>query len=179
MSFVLLGILNSQAAGGAGLTEAHELISETVVSSAVSSITLSNIPQQYKWIEIRTGYYRDGNNAQRRLNNNGNPNYQNTILKGLNRSDSTNDNVVWNDNMSNVFFGVSRASYSVERYGGYNTTNRKTSWEIDAGNVNDLPDVGFGSGHWSDTSVVNEINIVKDTSGTINPPTRIRIYGVL
>lgn len=52
MSFILLGILNAQAAGGAG-GAAYELIESQVLSSSAASVTFSSIPQDYKHLQIR------------------------------------------------------------------------------------------------------------------------------
>jgi len=57
MSFILLGIINSQVEAEAG--GAYELISTQVLSSSASSVTFSSIPQDYKHLQIRA-VARDG-----------------------------------------------------------------------------------------------------------------------
>ena len=54
MSFMLLGILNSQAAGGGG-GEAYDLLETTTLSSGASSVTFSGLSaySDYKHLQIR------------------------------------------------------------------------------------------------------------------------------
>jgi len=52
MSFILLGILNAQAAGGGGAA-AYDLLETQILASSASSVTFSSIPQDYKHLQIR------------------------------------------------------------------------------------------------------------------------------
>lgn len=57
MSFLLLGVLNSQAAGGAA--ETYELISS--VDTTSSSVTFSSIPQTFRHLQVRSSLRVTGN----------------------------------------------------------------------------------------------------------------------
>lgn len=52
MSLLLLGILNSQVSGPSFPTSEFELISSTTLTSTVSSITFSSIPQTFRSLQI-------------------------------------------------------------------------------------------------------------------------------
>lgn len=51
MSFILLGILNSQVTAAAG--GSYELIESNILTSSASSVTFSSIPQDYKHLQLR------------------------------------------------------------------------------------------------------------------------------
>jgi hypothetical protein len=59
MGFTLLGILNSQAAGGAGATS-FDLIGTTILSGSAKNIILSGWGSEYKHIQIRGTVRKDG-----------------------------------------------------------------------------------------------------------------------
>ena len=52
MSFILLGILNSQVSPGGG-APAYDLLQSTILTSSASSVTFSSIPSDYKHLQIR------------------------------------------------------------------------------------------------------------------------------
>lgn len=87
MSFVLLGILNSQAAGGVQATPAYDLISTTVLSSDTDNVRFINLDNltDYDHLQIR-GTFR-GNDPSAsflalRFNSNSGTNYSTQQLYG-------------------------------------------------------------------------------------------------
>jgi hypothetical protein len=87
MSFMLLGILNSQAAGGGG--EAFDLLETTTLTSSASSITFSGLSaySDYKHLQVRvtgqqsfTGFPYQF--TRFRINNDTGSNYSHHTLSG-------------------------------------------------------------------------------------------------
>ena len=65
MSFVLLGILNAQAAGGAGAVGELQLIQTQTLASAETSVTFSGLDSyssDYQHLHFRADWGRDGSN---------------------------------------------------------------------------------------------------------------------
>ena len=86
MSFMLLGILNSQAAGG-GDPSSFDLLSSTTLTSAPASFTFSGLAAyaaDYKHLQVRlligsnASAQQDG--LQIKMNNNGSPHYSRTLF---------------------------------------------------------------------------------------------------
>lgn len=186
MSFMLLGILNSQAAGGAG-GPAYDLIETVEATSPVSSISFSGIPSDYKHLEIRylAVGSSDGGIPNMYFNGDTASNYSSHVMTtiGTTRTagSNTNDNKiniggynVGNENSLTLpFLGV------VSITDANSTTKYKTSrafygiTESTASNS----EVGFWSGNWRSTSAITSINF---GLGGINwaVGARISLYGV-
>lgn len=88
MSFILLGILNSQAAGGGSSIPAYDLLATTVVSTPTNSISFTGLDNytDYKHLELRFTVqgHRDGNLAtvKMRFNNITTADYSRHFLEG-------------------------------------------------------------------------------------------------
>ena len=66
MSFILLGILNSQAAGGAGAAGELQLIQTQTLDSADTTVTFSGLDSfssQYQHLHLRGDWGRDGSDS--------------------------------------------------------------------------------------------------------------------
>ena len=179
MSFTLLGILNSQAAGGGGATFEHI---ETITGSG-SSFSITNIPQDYAHLHIRATLQADKDEVLL-LNFNGDTgtNYSKHHIKGS-RGNSIQS--VGYANTSTIEIGEAFADnwtgsvsgLILDLYDYSNTSKYKTVQYRDGQSNEDRAQVSLGSGNWRSFSGITSIQL-GISSGVITSKTQISIYGV-
>ena len=186
MSFILLGILNSQVEAEAG-GAAYELIESQVLSSAAASVTFSSIPQTYKHLQIRMVVRSTGGGNPRvltRLNSDSGANYASHNLYGDGSTVGSEGNA---SQTGNKIYFVPNESQPAGAFGAavydlldYTNTNKNTTARIFAGAgglTTVLQDVGLHSFLWNNTAAVNTILLSADGQ-TFAADTRFSLYGV-
>lgn len=183
MSFILLGILNSQAAG-AGEAGAMELIESNILTASASSVTFSSIPQDYKHLQIRYTVRNTTISAQMRVQLNGDTgaNYASHALFGNGSSVfSSNDpffrtfmetTTVANDSQNTT----GNFTAGIMDFLDYAATNKNTTMRLFAG-VTQTDRVELRSNLRVDTSAVSSILLFADT-GSFITGCRFSLYGI-
>ena len=173
MSFMLLGILNAQAAGGGG--GAFDLLETTTLTSSASSITFSGIDQSYKHLQIRSvARGVDGGNIKATFNGDAGSNYAAHGLYGTGSAVASfaslsRSNVIVAEagTNTNVFYA------SVTDIVDYSSTTKYKTIKGLMGSTLIL----LRSGVWMNTSAITSINLSCQTND-FTAGTRISIYGI-
>lgn len=190
MSFILLGILNSQAAA-AGATNSYDLLETTIVSGSPSSVTFSNLNNyaDYKHLQIRYVAKFNSSSSARwmsmRFNSDSGSNYGWHYLQGEGVGNVSGS--AWN-NYSYVVVGEPSGNNTSEVFTPgivdvldfSSTTKNKTMrsfWGL-ADNSISYWRVGVYSGHWRSTSAITSIQLQADNGSAFINGSRISIYGV-
>jgi len=182
MSFMLLGILNSQAAGGGGA--AYDLLETTTLSSSASSVTFSSIDQSYSHLEIRaTAKVFSNRTLKARLNNISTASYAWHNLRGDGSTISTQgasnqSNIDIGEGMSNINTSGAFAGFiiSVLDYSSSekNTTTRAFTGYADSSSFSN---VNITSGFLNSTQAINQIEFFLNGTNFISG-TRFSLYGI-
>jgi len=180
MSFMLLGILQSQAAGG-GASGAYDLLSTyTVPSTSSSTISLTNIDQGYKHLQVRIANSNSsgtGASFTVQFNSVSSSQYNNHHLQNYDGTVGTG----WQGSQSSVFYinnGFAASSGCVMDILDYsssvkNTTVRALSFQNSGSNKV----VWLHSGLWENTSAVSSMQLTP-SFGSAGTGTRVSIYGI-
>jgi hypothetical protein len=183
MSFILLGIINSQVeAEAAG---AYELISTQVLSSTASSVTFSSIPQTYKHLQIRyVARAGDGNSIalQMRLNSDTGTNYATHRLTGNGSSVSSSalapssvislNSVIPADGSTNIF-----GSGVIDVLDYTNTSKNTTLRSLNGQHNTANSIIGLHSGLYMNTNAITTI-LLMASSSTFQANSRWSLYGI-
>ena len=186
MSFMLLGILNSQVSGGA--TPAMELISSQILTSSASSVTFSSIPSDYKHLQIRMAHRNTRTGSGNGLmvlefNSDTGANYSMHELLGNGSSVTSDATYAVNQNFMGLAFSP-EASNTTSAFAGTvvdildyaNTTKNKTVRSL-GGVAASTNRISLISGHWRSTSAVTSIKMYV-FSGNLVTGSRFSLYGV-
>lgn len=183
MSFILLGILNSQAAG-AGAAPAMDLIDSTVLSASGTTITFTSIPADYKHLKIRINARgtTSGTHTLHMKFNNSSANYWamhrlagngSTVNGG---TDATSTSGIRFQAVPGSDYGANlQAVYDIEIL-DFATDKTKVARGFNGiqGNFNF---VALQSGMWNDTSAINRLDFSL-SSGSFAANTNVAIYGL-
>lgn len=178
MSFMLLGILNSQV--DAGGTPAFELISTQVLSTTTATVTFSSIPATYKHLQLRmvvrnpTGF----DSLFARFNSDTGSNYSDHNLNGDGSSVSSVNNI----NQTYMRFGVSLGGGSYTNQAGlsvvdildYTNTSKNTTARASIGYGSG---VQLNSGLWRNTAAITTITLLGQ-SYSFAAASRFSLYGI-
>ena len=180
MSLVLLGILNSQAAG-AGVAGAYDLL-ETEVLATSASVTFTGLGaySDYKHLQLRivggvttTGGFLDNFNI--RLNSDSGVNYYTHQLQGdgssVASSGFSSDKIQFQDTLPrDSLFGA-----LVIDILDFSSTSKNTTLRCLAGGTNTSENnIGLYSGLWVNTNAVTQL----DLYDTYKAGSRFSLYGV-
>ncbi len=192
MSFILLGILNSQATAGAGGGPAYDLLSTTVLSSTANSVTFSSIDSSYKHLQLRITARSDFSNI-----------YNDSLHTQLTFNSDTSTiytaHYFWGNqsNLYSQFEGATQANIMI-RYNtavGSNTTNGFAANVIDILDYtntskftttrsitgyrggNSEPRINMSGGLWQSTAAVTSITL-KSSFGDYVSGSRFSLYGI-
>ena len=177
MSFMLLGILNSQAAGGAAGD--YNLLETVSLTSSASSITFSGLGaySDYKHLQIRYVYKPVSGNAtlQGRFNSDSGSNYNNHTLYGNGSSVGSN----YSASTEIYALGYANSLTGYEGFGvidilDYSNASKNTTTRAAWGRT-DI--IRLASGLWRNTSAVTSILLNTDAS-TFASGSRFSLYGV-
>ena len=189
MSFMLLGILNSQAAGGGG--GAFDLLETTTLTSTASSVTLSGLGaySDYKHLQIRMiarGTRSSGDELMlMRVNSNTSTSYNAHNLSGNGSAINANSNVTQNYIRNNM--RISGASYPANGFAPMvmdildfsSNSKYKTIRHFGGLPPGGGQEVTLGSGVLRSTAAITSLEFgFYLTGGSFAANTRFSIYGV-
>ena len=184
MSFMLLGILNSQAAGGGG--GGFDLLETTTLTSSASSVTFSGIDQSYKHLQVRMtlrstrafatdtwGVRFNGvstaSYAYHRLRGNGS-----TVASIANTSMTIMDTGTFPDSTQAAnIFGV-----SVIDVLDFSSISKNTTIKTLTGMTGSQNYVNLNSGFYNSTDAITSISLESPQGFSAVAGTRVSIYGV-
>jgi hypothetical protein len=181
----ILGIYASQISGHlwepAG---AYDALWSTTLASATSTITISNIPQTYKHLQIRYIGRNSVNNSVIKitLNSDTAANYSLHYLYG-NGTSVTSGGAA---SQSNMEANMAVSSYAASVFGGgvmdlldYANTNKyKTLRVLNGFDNNGAGQVTFSSGSWRNTNAVTSITLIPNSSGNFAQYSSFALYGI-
>lgn len=167
-----------------------QLISTTTVTSAVSNVTISNIPSTYDTLFLlcyaRTA--RTSENAESlylRFNSDtsSNTNYSNVRVYATTTSNATSDSNsggirIWVATDKSAAGIYSTASVSIP---GYKTTTLNKKATIVATCNSGSSDTHFytlTNGLWNNTSAISSMYLVTESGGNINVGSKFYLYGL-
>jgi hypothetical protein len=187
MSFILLGILNSQAAaGGAG---AYDLLETQVLASSAASVTFTGLGaySDYQHLQIRLVGATDAYSGfGLRFNGDTGANYASHRLYGnggsVGSSASTSSTRIIAVNglpdetrdTSNIF-GAAVIDILDFSNSSKNTTTRNLAGN---GVYTDYQLIGLFSGLWNNTNAVTSINLFDPSAGNFVTGSRFSLYGI-
>ena len=184
MSFMLLGILNSQVSGGA--TPAFELISSQILTSSASSVTFSSIPSDYKHLQVRAlvqtsnGNYNGELNVQ--FNGVGGTSYSHHALWG-NGGSVISDGTTSTDGIERIYV---TGSTTASVFGAviidildYSSTNKNTTVRSLNGYAGSNGEIHLTSGMFNNTAAVTSITFDSASAAqNLQSGSRFSLYGV-
>lgn len=185
MSFVLLGILNSQVTAAGGGT--FELLETTVLTSNTASVTFSNLNtySDYKHLQIRyTARASAGTWVElwARLNGSSSAEYARHNLRGT--GDQVNsESSGANDTKMNVGQAAQTATTDAFYAGvidvlDFSNSSKKTTLRTLSGyTANGYDDVRLISGLWNNTAAVTSIQLLP-ASQNLASGSRFSLYGI-
>lgn len=185
MSFILLGILNSQVTASAA--GAYDLLQTTVLTSSASSVTFSSIPSDYKHLQIRAVIRGNDVNygaAYLRIRTNGDTSssYAFHSLYG-DGSSVTSNGFSSQSYLMNFIYpedGATANMFSpiVLDVLDYASTNKNTTFKMFAGGqVSGNERSALYSGLWNNTSAVNSL-LFYPAGGSFKTGSRFSLYGI-
>jgi len=165
----------------------ESIATATVDSSGVSSITFSNIPQNYAHLQIRgigrvdrAGYAQNG--CRIRLNGDSNSNYAFHQLYGNGSSIGSEGYASQTEMNLGELPSVLAASgifgaVIVDILDYSNTSKNTTIREIGANDRNGAGQIGYNSGLWLNTAAVTSITLLETASNWVQY-TNFALYGI-
>lgn len=188
MSFLLLGILNSQAGAGGGA--AYDLLETQVLTSSASSVTFTGLGSytDYKHLQIRLASRnaRTVGGSERlglRMNGDTGTNYSMHRLEGTGSTLSS-----FNSSPSTrIYIGCNpRGSGTDNEYGAaivdildFSSTNKYTTIRALGGAHSTYDNrIVVNSGAWMNTNAVTSLTFTDDGGDNFTAGSRFSIYGV-
>jgi len=192
MSFILLGILNSQVAGGAA--GAYDLLETQILTSSAASVTFTGLASysNYKHLQIRALSKNDlasnGNDlVQLNVNGDTGSNYASHRLFGNGAGVTSTANT--SDTKINIY---SEPYTGVPAYTGmfaaavidvldFSSTSKKTTFRSLAGfhiPQTNSSQIGLYSGLYNSTSAITTITLKSGSSANLVTGSRFSLYGV-
>jgi hypothetical protein len=159
-----------------------EPIATTLLGTATGTVTFSNIPQNYKHLQIR-GLMAGGNTADIRFNGDTGSNYTAHNLFGNGSAAVSDQGGVANPKTAAVINFVQTSSstnfaVSITDILDYaNTSKNKTLKSLWGFDLNGSGYVGLYGGSWMNGSAINSITIIS-SSGNFTVNSRFSLYGI-
>ena len=192
MSFILLGILNSQAAAG-GAANAYDLLETVSLGSDTSSVTFSNIntyTSTYKHLQLRITTRQAGQSSDSierlrlRFNSDTAANYSSHRLFGEGFSPSSESTS--GAGGTGIDAGLSpaitdgqiRAANIIDIFDFGNTTTYKTTKTLFGFIGVGQRQFGVHSGSWRSTAQITSINLGSRTGTSLAGGSRLSLYGI-
>jgi len=185
MSFMLLGILNAQAAGGGG-GAAFDLLETTTLTSNAGSVDFTGLGSysDYKHLQLRIlarAISYTFTDLNLRFNNDSGSNYSRHRLRGT--GSAVNSEATWNQtympignaadtSTSNAFYAIILDVLDFSSTTKNTTTKALTGYTADG-----YDDVRLAGGLWNNTNAVTSINLTADST-SFQTGSRFSLYGV-
>lgn len=191
MSFILLGVLNSQVSGAAA--GAYDLLETVELTSLASGVTFSGLDSytDYKHLQVRFTNRSNASSSNDRYliwrfnNDTGSNYYEGHYLRNVS---STVSSGVWGaGTYIQTYGGVWAADYAGVYGAGvidildFSDSNKYTTTRHLIGNYGNFsytPVIETSSGLWRDTSAITEIDIALLSGGNWQAGTRFSLYGM-
>ena len=188
MSFVLLGILNAQAAGGAAVAPAYDLLETEVLGSGANTFTFSSLSTysaDYQHLQIREVARNTSGSGTRlismRFNGDTGANYSNHVL-GATTSVFRGGDV----NNSQMYYGNGNELTTTNLYyssiidiNDFASTNKYKTMRVLMGSSNDSPSViWLGSGSWRNLAAIDSVTLFTGNASNYEVGSRWSLYGL-
>ena len=189
MSFMLLGILNSQASGGEFVTN-FDLLATTQLTSSATSISLTglNTYTDYDHLQLRVSATVNNtsnsvNSVSVRVNGDSGSNYSHyaAIADGSSVQDAYNYNT---SSFSIEKTLVGQSATNLNKFGSlildfydFRNTSKKTNFRGIGGNVANEARVALYGGVWNNTSAITSLQVVELADIGFGIGTRVSLYG--
>lgn len=187
MSFILLGILNSQveAAGGAG---SYDLLETTLISTNTASVTFSNLGSysNYKHLQIRATVRNDqsANSLRLQFNSDTGSNYSRHYIQGNGSTvpafGASSQSFIECGFMANSGNTTNAFGANIVDILDFSNTNKNTTVRAIGGNAQQAgfnTVVRLNSGAWYNTNAVTSMLIYPSADFFISG-SRFSLYGV-
>jgi len=183
MSFMLLGILNSQAAGGGA--GAYDLLETTTLATSASSVTFTGLGSYSDYAHLQIRYvarndystYPDWTILQ--FNSDTGANYKSHYIRGYGSIDAKVS--------SELRVGLTPGATSTANAFGvgvidildFGSTAKNTTTRTLSGlNIFNDPRIWLGGGLWVDTSAVTSITLDQSRASNFLSGSRFSLYGI-
>jgi hypothetical protein len=189
MSFILLGILNSQVPPSGG-GSAYDLLETTVLGTAAASITFSNLNtySDYKHLQVRVVSRTDRSNnlsaVNLQFNSDSGSNYAFHWIRGTGSTviseAYTSVGVISFPSASSDFMTANNYSAAVIDILDFSNTSKNTTTRAIGGNpASQYWDVRLASGLWNNTAAVTSLLFTPGFGATNwKAGTRLSLYGI-
>jgi hypothetical protein len=185
MSFILLGILNAQAAGAVG-AGAYDLLETQVLASNASSVEFTGLGSysdykhlQLRWVAKPTS---GAENMELRFNSDTGTNYSWHLLFGSGSSvSSASVTTVDHIGAGQLDGGAPTEAFAsavIDILDFSSTTKNTTIRYLNGRQVTDQSRITLGSGAWRDTSAVTTISLNASGAKDLVTGSRFSLYGV-
>lgn len=180
MSFILLGILNSQVTGAGG--GSYELIESNILTTSASSVTFSSIPQDYKHLQIRAVVQNSGTSLNKiTFNGDTGTNYDFHSLTGTGSSvtSAASNNVAYLDyRTAFTSDGANLFAPLILDLLDYSSTSKNSTARLFTGYDRvSFAQIMLRSGLWRNTAAVTSITFDANTQQFVSG-SRFSLYGV-
>ena len=185
MSFILLGILNSQAAGAGG-APAYDLLESTVLTSSASSVSFTGLGTytDYKHLQIRmTGRSdrsADDENLLIRFNGVTTASYANHFLQATTSVASgaeTSNTGMWARNLTGASSPADAFGAFVIDILDFSSTSKNTTVKTLGGSTNQNF-IALSSGAYFSTDAITSVELGTQFGNNFVAPSRFSLYGL-
>jgi hypothetical protein len=186
MSFMLLGILNSQAAGG-GQESNFDLLETATLSNSASSISFNslNTYSDYKDLQLRIVARSTASEAKIFMTINGatGSSYSDHSLRG--NGSAVGSGAAFNQTNSNLNFWtpgdgtdpVNVFSSGIVDILDFSSTSKSTTVRNINGYVSNFQQISINSGMYNSTGAVSQLTLFLQYAASFVAGTRISLYG--
>jgi hypothetical protein len=189
MSFILLGILNAQAAG-AGAAGAYDLLETQILTSSATSVEFTGLGDysDYKHLQLRmtarsTLADVGGVTMQIRLNSDSGNNYARHRLQGDGSSVSSGAEASRNSmelgvyTFNNEATGIFGASV-IDILDFSNSSKNSTLRSLDGWTASGTNRIALRSGLWNNTAAVTSVLVIPGFDRSFLTGSRFSLYGI-
>jgi len=182
MSFMLLGILNSQAAGGGA--GAYDLLETTTLTSSASSVTFSGLGSYSNYAHLQVRYTMrldsafDGGTLLYRLNSDSGSNYARHQLIGSGSSVLSQASTTFNQAGYGIGGGAPANIFGtgVIDFLDFSSTAKNTTLRSLSGRVGAADSILLTSSLWNNTAAVTSLELY--ASNDLVSGCRFSLYGI-
>lgn len=187
MSFILLGILNSQAAGAGG-AGAYDLLETTVLTSSASSVSFTGLDSytDYKHLQIRMTAQSDrastSDTIELTFNSDTSSSYRSHHLRGNGSSVASFE---INSTPMQLPVNMPGASSNTDGFGAgildildFSSSNKNTTVRALSGYAIAANYIALGSGGYFNTNAVTDIAFALVAGNNFGTGSRFSLYGI-